>query len=171
MASVAGPAARGGSARPDVDDESGRPQLRLDTSRQEQDRLTFVYFDCLRDHGVLGGHKPGSSQWFPGGGATKNAAAYKACLVKKPLQPPELDPAKNPHYLDDFRTYIRCLDDGGLKVKGPADGSGWNRDGGSTPTRAQQDRLDHDCELRAYQQSPRPATTTTTPVPGAGNAV
>ncbi|WP_405975118.1 hypothetical protein OG496_45935 [Streptomyces sp. NBC_00988] len=152
VASVAGPAAKGGSARPDADDDSGRPQLRLDTSQQERDRLTFVYFDCLRDHGVPGGHKPGSSQWFPGGSATRNAAAYKACLVKKPLQPPELDPAKNPHYLDDFRTYIRCLNDGGLKVKGLADGSGWNYDGASALTPAQQDRLDHDCELKAYKQ-------------------
>ncbi|WP_327399913.1 hypothetical protein OG194_06665 [Streptomyces sp. NBC_01288] len=66
VASVSSPAAKGGSARPDADDASGRPQLRLDTSRQEQDRLTFVYLDCLRDHGVPGGRKPGSSQWFPG---------------------------------------------------------------------------------------------------------
>ncbi|MFJ9373148.1 hypothetical protein [Streptomyces sp. NPDC101455] len=88
----------------------------------------------------------------PGGGATKNAAAYKACLVKKPLQPTESDPAKNPHYLDDFRTYVRRRNDGGLKVKSLADGSGWNYDSRSTPTRAQQDRLDRDCELRAYQQ-------------------
>jgi hypothetical protein len=114
--------------------------------------VTGVYLDCLRDHGVPGGHKPGSNQWFPGGSATANAAAYRACLVKKPLQPPELDPARNPHYLDDFRTYIRCLNDGGLKVKGLADGSGWNYDGESGLTQAQQDRLDHDCELKAYKQ-------------------
>jgi hypothetical protein len=141
-----------GSPRQSADSDAGRPQLRLDTSDAERTRLNGIYLDCLRDHGVPGGYKPGSKQWFPGGGATQNAAAYRACLGKEPLQPPELDPARNPHYLDDFRTYIRCLNDGGLKVKGLADGSGWNYDGQSSLTQAQQDKLDHDCELKAYKQ-------------------
>jgi hypothetical protein len=151
VASIGSPSASG-APRQSADSDAGRPQLRLDTSDAERTRLNGIYLDCLRDHGVPGGYKPGSKQWFPGGGATQNAAAYRACLGKEPLQPPELDPARNPHYLDDFRTYIRCLNDGGLKVKGLADGSGWNYDGQSSLTQAQQDKLDHDCELKAYKQ-------------------
>ncbi|MEV6543788.1 hypothetical protein [Streptomyces sp. NPDC051665] len=150
VASIARPSA-GGSATPGADSDAGRPQLRLDTSPAEQERLTGVYLDCLRDHGVPGGHKPGSSQWFPGGSPDGNATAYKACLPKKPLQPPELDPAKNPHYLDDFRAYVRCLNAGGLKVRGLSDGSGWNYDGTPTLSQSEQDALDRRCTLKAYR--------------------
>lgn len=152
VASIVTPSASGGSASPSAD--TGRPQLRLDTSDAEKERLSFIYLDCLRDHGVPGGYKPGSSQWFPGGSggsSTKDAGAYKACLSKKPLQPPELDPATNPHYLDDFREYVRCLNAGGLKVKGLPDGSGWNYDGPVTLSESEQTDLDRRCTLKAYR--------------------
>ncbi|WP_043671645.1 hypothetical protein [Streptomyces xylophagus] len=149
VASIVTPSASG-SPTPDASPESGRPQLRLDTSPAEEARLNGIYLNCLRDHGVPGGYKPGSSQWFPGGGSTKDAA-YKACLSKKPLQPPELDPATNPHYLDDFREYVRCLNAGGLKVKGLPDGSGWNYDGPVTLSESEQADLDRRCTLKAYR--------------------
>ncbi|MBK3563354.1 hypothetical protein [Streptomyces sp. MBT62] len=152
VASIETPKAGGATVSASAAAESGRPQLRLDTSEAEQTRLTGIYFDCLRDHGAPGGYKPGSKQWYPGGGSDKiTSAARKACLPKLPLQPPELDPAKNPHYMDDFRAYIRCLNDGGLKVKGLSDGSGWNYDGQSSLTQAQEAKLDHDCQLKAYK--------------------
>ncbi|WP_427918514.1 hypothetical protein [Streptomyces sp. cg40] len=152
VASIETPKASAATASESAAAESGRPQLRLDTSEAEQTRLTGVYLDCLRDHGAPGGYKPGSKQWYPGGGSDRTtSAARKACLPKLPLQPPELDPAKNPRYMDDFRTYIRCLNDGGLKVKGLSDGSGWNYEGRPTLTEAQQGTLDHDCRLKAYK--------------------
>lgn len=139
------------SPTPDASSESGRPQLRLDTSPAEQERLTGIYLNCLRDHGVPGGYKPGSRQWYPGGSPGRNSAARKACLPELPLQPPELNPATNPHYLDDFREYIRCLNAGGLKVKGLPDGSGWNYDGPLTLSESEQADLDRRCTLKAYR--------------------
>jgi hypothetical protein len=53
--------------------------------------------------------------------------------------------------MDDFRTYNKCLNDGGLKVKGLSDGSGYNIDGPTSLTQVQQDKLDHDCTLKAYR--------------------
>ncbi|MFJ5303616.1 hypothetical protein [Streptomyces sp. NPDC088350] len=145
-------ASASGSPTPDASSEAGRPQLRLDTSPAEEARLNGIYLDCLRDHGVPGGYKPGSSQWYPGGGGRgRDSAARRACLPKLPLQPPELDPARNPHYLDDFREYIRCLNAGGLKVKGLPDGSGWNYDGPLTLSDSEQADLDRHCTLKAYR--------------------
>ncbi|MGH1554179.1 hypothetical protein ACRAWF_26245 [Streptomyces sp. L7] len=98
-----------------------------------------------------GGHKPGTDKISVDGDIKKYPDAYKACTSKWPLQPPELDPAKNPHYMDDYRAYIRCLNDGGLKVKALPDGGGWNYDGQPTMTDAQQHKLDRDCQLKAYK--------------------
>lgn len=149
VASIKTPKSSGASASASAAAESDRPQIRLDTSYAETDRLWGVFWDCLRDQGVPGGHK--GSQFVPDGKESDHPAAYRACLPKRPLTPPELDPATNPHYMDDYRTYIRCLNDGGLKVKALPNGGGWNYDGQSSLTQAQQDELDHDCELKAYK--------------------
>ncbi|MEV5531311.1 hypothetical protein [Streptomyces prunicolor] len=151
VASLKSPSASAGSASASATSESGRPQLRLDTTDAERGRLYGIWTDCLHDHGVPAGHKPGSTAWSLAGDIRKYPAATRACLSKRPIEPPELDPAKNPHYMDDFRKEIKCLNDGGLKVKGLADGSGWNYDGVSGLTQAQEDTLRHKCELEAYR--------------------
>ena len=150
VASINSPSASAGAASASATGESGRPQLRLDTSKEEAARLTQIFFDCLHEHGVPGGRKPGSTKISVDADIRKYPAAYKACTSKWPLQPPEEDPAKNPHYLDDFRTYIKCLNHGGLKVKGLSDGSGWTYESTPTLTGTQIDELDHDCTLKAY---------------------
>ncbi|MFE9598804.1 hypothetical protein [Streptomyces hokutonensis] len=151
VVSINSPSASGASASASAAAESGRPRLRVDTTDAERTRLYQIWTDCLHDHGVPAGHKPGSTAWSIAGDITKYPAATTACLPKRPIEPPEEDPAKNPHYMDDFRTYIKCLNDGGLKVKGLSDGSGWNYDGESSLTQAQESRLDHDCEVKAYK--------------------
>ena len=151
VASITSPSASGAAASASAAAEAGRPQLRIDTTDAEHDRLFGIWFTCLHDHGVPTAHKPGATGWFPAADTSKYPAALKACLSKKPIQPPEEDPAKNPHYLDDFRKDITCLNAGGLKVKGLSDGSGWNYDGDSHLTQAQEDTLQRKCKLEAYQ--------------------
>ncbi|MCX4903714.1 hypothetical protein [Streptomyces sp. NBC_00878] len=152
VASLDSPSAGGGSSTASADADAGRPQLRLDTSEAERARLTGIYFDCLHEKGVPGGRKPGASHFSPAGDAAKYPAAYKACQSKNPLQPPEQDPAKNPHYADDYRDYIKCLNDGGLKVHALPDNAGWTYDS-SVPTMSAsaQDKLDRTCTLKAFQ--------------------
>ena len=144
----------GSSAKPSASSsDGGRPQLRMDTSQAEVQRLDAVYFGCLHDHGVPSAHKPGSGNtWSPGGDATKYPAAYKACASKQPLQPPEEDPAKNPHYADDFRADIKCLNDGGLGVHALSTPGEWTFDS-PTPTMsdAQEQKLQRKCELQSYK--------------------
>ncbi|MCX4903713.1 hypothetical protein [Streptomyces sp. NBC_00878] len=155
VASIASPSTgtspSGASPSTGTDPDTGRPQLRLDTSDAETARLNQIFFRCLYEQGVPGGTKPGSTGISVNADIRKYPAAYKACKSKWPLQPPELDQAKNPHYMDDYREYIRCLNAGGLKVKALPDGGGWNYDGESDLTEAQQHKLDRDCELKAYK--------------------
>ena len=57
-------------------------------------------------------------------------AAYVACANKLPLQPPELDPEKNPNYVSQWNDYVQCLRGRGMKIHSLPDGSGWTYDDG-----------------------------------------
>ena len=143
----------GSSAKPSASSsDAGRPQLRLDTSDAEVLRLTEVYFDCLHDHGLPSGHKPGDGDaWFPnGGGPTKYPAIYRACQSKQPLQPPEEDPAKNPHYADDFRAFVACMNDHGLKIRPLSHLGDYDFVGTPRFSQAQEDGITRTCTLKAY---------------------
>ncbi|MCB5906507.1 hypothetical protein [Streptomyces pinistramenti] len=96
--------------------DSRRPQLRMDSSDEERDRLGDAYNACLQAHGVPMNTKragmAGAKQAAPMQSmeiAKKYKPAYDACLVKLPLQPPELDSNVNPHYTDQYRVFVKCL--------------------------------------------------------------
>jgi hypothetical protein len=151
---------RGGATKsPAADDsESGRPQIRLDSTETEKLRMYQGYLRCLKDHGVTiapAGDKfadwadPGSLG-YPGEDVAKeHPEAERACLEKKPMQPPELDPKKNPDYMNDYRKWIECDNRRGLKVDPLPDGSGWNfKPGVTQPGNA--DQIDEECMREAF---------------------
>ncbi|MFI6338751.1 hypothetical protein [Streptomyces sp. NPDC050535] len=128
MASIteSGAAASGkerGKQTPDPD--AGRPQLRLDTSEEEETRLFNVWSACIHDHGVPMQAIVKDGKDVPEQSQRAYPAAAKACISKLPLGPPELDRAKNPNYMDDFRAEIACLHRAGVKVEPNADGEGY----------------------------------------------
>ncbi|WP_327406810.1 hypothetical protein OG194_46685 [Streptomyces sp. NBC_01288] len=47
--------------------------------------------------------------------APAGSPAIKACDSKHPLQPLEMDPAKNPRYGDGVRAIVRCMNRRGIK--------------------------------------------------------
>ncbi|MFE1251549.1 hypothetical protein [Streptomyces sp. NPDC058735] len=140
--------------------EAGRPQLRLDTTIEEEVRMYQGYLRCLKDQGVdipRSGGKGGedidpNSLWFPGVNvAEEHPAAEKKCLSKRPLQPSETDPKKNPNYMTDYREWIECDNRRGLEVDPLPDGSGWNyKEGGSIPDNA--DQIDSECRIEAFSE-------------------
>ncbi|CAM5355087.1 MULTISPECIES: hypothetical protein [Streptomyces] len=162
IASLATPSSNGGksgapsSAQSAID--AKRPLLRLDSSKEEINRLWDTYWACLQAHGVPMNTKRVD---HPGGQAPpvddqkvtdQYKAQYHACLDKMPLQPVEERPETNPHYADDFRDYVKCLRAKGFKVHEvfQSDGSpdGWtgDDDGGSFPN----EKADNDCRLEAF---------------------
>lgn len=160
------PAADGGEdAGEDDDTTAKRPQLRLDTSAEEQSRLTDAYNACLEAKGVPMNHEraeaAGVKQATPMQGAAvakKHKAAYDACLVKLPRQPPELSPDSNPDFADDYRAYVKCLNKKGMRVhmvpdrSVHPDGLSWRHDEGAQPqlSSAEQAKIDRTCNQAAF---------------------
>lgn len=150
----------GSTAAAEAGAEAGRPQLRLDTTLEEEVRMYQGYLRCLKDQGVdipRSGGKGGedidpNSLWFPGENvAEEHPAAEKKCLSKRPLPPSELDPKKNPNYMTDYREWIECNNRRGLEVDPLPDGSGWNyKDGGNVPENAEQ--IDSECRIEAFSE-------------------
>lgn len=149
--------AKGGSSKSPADSDAGRPRIRLDTTQLEEIRMYQGYLRCLKDHGVpiySKGNKmpeadPGTL-WFPNMDVAKERPEVeKACLGKKPLHPPELDPQKNPDYMDDYSEWIACDNRRGLKVDPLPDGGGWNYKPGTTPPR-NADQIDKECMIEAF---------------------
>ncbi|MET8946411.1 hypothetical protein ABZX30_23230 [Streptomyces sp. NPDC004542] len=136
------------SAAPSPDD--GRPQLRLDSSDAERDRYWHIYAGCLKDHGhrMLTARGPDSIDDTDHSATAK--AAVKACADELPLQPPEMDRTTNPHYDDDYRAYVKCLNGKGLKVTALPDNSGWTYDGNTTMSATEQSKADKNCTLEAF---------------------
>lgn len=117
VASIGGPGKGGGPSASPSSSDAGRPHLRMDSSDAEVLRLDSIWWDCLHEHGVPGGHKPGAGDiWYIGGKRTDYPAAYQACQSKEPVIPWQEDESRNPHYGDDFRASIKCQRDAGLMV-------------------------------------------------------
>ncbi|MFE1518988.1 hypothetical protein ACFW9I_19510 [[Kitasatospora] papulosa] len=144
--------------------EAKRPQLRLDTSEEEQSRFTDAYNACLQAHDVpmnteraaaAGAKQAGpkvSEKDYP-----KYQAAYDACLVKLPRQPPETSPETNTRYADDYRAYVKCLQGRGMKIHLTPDtsvypdGLAWTYDDASVSLpEAEQSAADRACTLEAF---------------------
>ncbi|MFI8183969.1 hypothetical protein ACIF70_26095 [Actinacidiphila glaucinigra] len=138
------------SGTPAADSEQGRPQLRLDSSDAERDRYWNAYATCLKDHGhkMILARGPYSIDQHDNSPTAK--AAEKTCAGKLPLQPPELRRDSNPHYDDDYRAYIKCLNSHGLKVVALADNSGWTYDGQTTMSETEQTKVDKNCTMEAF---------------------
>ncbi|MFF4479552.1 hypothetical protein ACWDHW_13670 [Streptomyces melanosporofaciens] len=142
-----------------------RPQLRLDSSQEERDRLGDAYNACLEAHGVpmnherakLAGAKQASPVQDPAV-VKKHQAGYDACLVKLPRQPPETEPETNPHFADDYRAYVKCLNKHGMRVHMVSDtsvspdGLAWRYDDGEQRqlSDAEETKVDRACELAAF---------------------
>ncbi|WP_431967221.1 hypothetical protein [Actinacidiphila sp. bgisy160] len=143
-------APRSPSAAPPADSEQGRPQLRLDSSDAERDRYWNAYAACLKDHGhkMILARGPYSVDQHDNSPTAK--AARKTCAGKLPLQPSELRRDSNPHYDDDYRAYITCLNDRGLKVVALPDNSGWTYDGQPTMSDTEQTKADKSCTMEAF---------------------
>jgi len=149
----------GGSPTPSASAaaDGQRPQLRLDTTDEERDRLFAVYNDCLVAHGVKvltgreqAGAAPvtdGSHRALDQSGEPK--AAYVACAGKLPAQPPELDQDKNPNYNAQWNDNVKCLRAHGLMVHVTKPGE-WTYDSSDTVVPDNEAELEKSCLLEAF---------------------
>ncbi|MDG4759551.1 hypothetical protein [Micromonospora sp. WMMD710] len=154
-ASVAPSASASGAAA------TGRPQLRLDMTDDETNRLWNTYNICLRDNGVKENKVRMEAAAAEGSNVIsldqsgEPKAAYVACANKLPLQPPELDEERNPNYVSQWNDYVQCLRGRGMKIHALPDGSGWTYDDGvADPTGGldapAMEKAEKECTMEAF---------------------
>ena len=137
VVSLTSPAADGSSASASADPDAGRPQIRLDSTNEEINRLYDAWQACLKDHGAEVKYK-----------RKPNDPSVLACKGKQPLDPPELDPDRNPDYSDDTRAMVKCMNEHGIKslvVNG-----GWALEDGNSLNAPHYDEIQLDCQVKAY---------------------
>lgn len=132
--------------------DSGRPQLRLDMTDEDEQRLWTTYDDCLVAHGVktTSINQPGPAglgRRLDQSGEPKSA--YRACANKLPLQPPELDQDKNPNYAQQWNDNVRCLRRNGLMVHVTKPGE-WTWDNADNPVPDNEAEIEKSCTLEAF---------------------
>lgn len=164
-ASPAAPPAAGSSAAPAAPAPSdpaasNRPQLRLDDAPERVQALWNAYDQCLLDHGAQADTARAAAASADGSGATAlvvqdpvPAAAVAACQDRLPQQPPELDPAVNAHYHDDYVAWVDCIKAHGVGIHLTTDDNGdlgWTYDSATTPIPADLGTIQDDCERAAF---------------------
>jgi hypothetical protein len=137
VASLNTPAASGRSAKAGADPDAGRPQIRLDSTQDDVNRMWDGWTACLKEHGVDKTYK-----------GHPDAPGVKACTGKLPLDPPELDPAKNPHFDDDTRAMVRCMNAHG--IKSVVTDRGWGLVDGASLNAPDYDRTMVACQVKAF---------------------
>ena len=129
-----------------------RPQLRLDTSDEERDRLFAAYDDCLVGHGVKvvavrEAAPAGAKRRLDDSGEPKSA--YLACANKLPQQPRELDPDANPKFAEQWNDNVRCLRKNGIKVHVTEPGE-WTYDDSGFVIPPNQEQIEQKCIQEAF---------------------
>ncbi|MFI9639111.1 hypothetical protein ACIG87_03450 [Micromonospora sp. NPDC051925] len=130
-------------------------QMRLDTTDEETARYWDVYQDCLLDHGVkrqtdTGGVSAGvGSKGVLLDRSGEPKAAYVACAARKPLEPIELDPARNPNFAAQWQENVRCLREHGLKVHVTKPGE-WTWDSSDTGVPDNEAEIEKQCIVETF---------------------
>lgn len=140
VASLNSPSAGGGSsdASASADPDAGRPQIRLDSTNEEVNRMYDAWQACLKEHGAA----PEKYKRKP------DDPSVLACKSKEPLDPPELDPAKNPDYADDVREMVKCMKGHGIKAL-VYEGN-WALETGDEMNRPHYNEYELQCQVKAF---------------------
>ncbi|WP_069172997.1 hypothetical protein [Streptomyces griseus] len=139
VASISRPSADGGGAAPRSGDgsDAGRPQIRLDTTSEEMGRMYDAWIACMKKNGMRnkGEDKP-DSPWVV------------KCQGKEPLQPAELDPARNPDFMDDSRAMVQCMNKHGFESV--LVDEGWGLKDGASMNKPGYETFKTDCQTEAF---------------------
>ncbi len=139
-----------------------QPQLRLDDPPDRHGELLTFWDRCLLDNGA---RPVGKDELFVGAegrdvstvpGEPIPDSAKVACAHLLPLQPVELDPARNPQYREDFLAWVGCLRENGIMVhaiddaSGPPGTLGWTYDESAPTLPDNQGEIEQTCLLQAF---------------------
>lgn len=137
VASLATPSASAGRT---ADPDAGHVRIRLDDNQQDVNRLWDAWSHCLREHGVPADRKPAA-----------DSPALKACASKYPLQPVEMDPARNPRYSDGVRAMVKCMNSHG--IKSVVSEGNWAMVSGDSMNLPNYDKYRVECQVKSFSNT------------------
>jgi hypothetical protein len=129
------------------------PQARLDTTDAEKTAWMRAYSQCLVDHGLVLNDAEKQNMQLKGYADDRKApaAARTACASKKPeLVPPQMDPAKNPRYKEQWHEDVECLKRNGMPIKETDDG--WTFTSTNAKVPANEAELERQCDIEAFSK-------------------
>jgi hypothetical protein len=124
----------------DVKPDAGHVRIRLDDNQQDVNRLWDAWSHCLREHGVPADRKPAA-----------DSPALKACESKYPLQPVEMDPARNPRYSDGVRAMVKCMNSHG--IKSVVSEGNWAMVSGDSMNLPNYDKYRVECQVKSFSNT------------------
>lgn len=154
---------QGESAEESADDkttapEAERPHIRLDTSDEESEAIYQSWYKCFKDNGgvvrAVPVEKVRREGMIEGDKEEQPPATLRACATKEPVTPPELDRERNPEYLDDYRDWVKCINDKGLRVHALPNAEGWNYDDSVSQderSSVRNQEIVDSCQLQAFK--------------------
>jgi hypothetical protein len=117
-------------------------------------RIEDAWASCMEAHGDhhFATKKDGAAGGYltPTSGYSQFPAAVKACRSLQPHPPWQEMPQYNPDYQRDFARWVNCMNAEGVPVK--AVPGGWDFNGTSSLSYAQQNRVTVTCEMRAFNE-------------------
>jgi hypothetical protein len=120
----------------------------------ETTRIMNAWASCMGSHGdshFSAKQGDAGGPRFPTVTIDKFPAAVKACRSLPPHAPWQELPQYNPNYQRDFARDINCMNARGVPVK--AVPGGWDFNGTSSLSEAQQEKVTVECEMRAFNES------------------
>ena len=157
VASLSTPGSTATSTGAPASDDSQRPQLRLDSTKVEVQQAWDPYYKCLTDNGhkmlSAGEHAGPAGKDGPdmNDNSPQSTAARDRCKGRLPTQPPELDPARNPHYVDQYHDWVKCINAHGVPVtENDPPGSGWTYAAESSLPPDEQEKVVDDCQMSTF---------------------
>lgn len=125
----------------------------MTASNDEMAAIDGAWMDCLESHGVQMVKKPRTGQKLIKNDESREpAAAYRACADKEPYPDPLLDKDTNPHYAEQTKALMACLNSHGIEVSGDWDDEFWTW-GKVAPKLAHDDEARHKVRDKCYVES------------------
>jgi hypothetical protein len=129
------------------------PQARLDTTEAEKTAWLRAYSQCLVDNGLVLTAVEQQNMRVKGFVDDRKApaAARTTCASKKPeTVPPQMDPAKNPRYKQQWHDDVECLKRKGMPIEETDDG--WTFTSSDAKVPANEQELERQCKIEAFSK-------------------
>lgn len=139
------------SAAPSSAAASTGPRARLDTTQAEKLAWARAYWQCMKDHGARVTNTEKAKSIGVVDQSQASPEIFAACAPKKPnFIPPEMDPALNPDYKQQWHENVKCMQRKGMPIVETDDGWTYNSSNAVIP--ANEEEISRECEIETFSE-------------------